>query len=143
MHLLPSHVQSDLRSYRYCFLLRLLWGLGTVRAHIKSELDTAAVGGFADFRFAFCETCDEIFVESSSVFDDVAFLVVEFFGVGLDESYGLFKVGPLGVLAKRNLFLDHVQRDGRLDDAEVVAVELFAGEVEEVVGYELASERVY
>lgn len=111
-----------------------------MRAHIKSELDAAAVGGFTDFRFAFCEACDEIFVQPASVFDDVAFLVVEFFGVGLDESYGLLKVGPLGVLAKGNLFLDHVQRDRHLDDAEVVAIEFFTGEVEEVVGYKLASE---
>lgn len=114
-----------------------------MRAHIKPELDTAAVGGFADFRFAFCETCNEIIVQSASVFDDVACLVVEFFGVGLDESYGLLKIGPLGVLAKGDLFLDHVQRDRRLDDAEVVAVEFFAGEVEEVVGYKLASEGGY
>lgn len=139
--LLPSYVQSDLRPYCCYFLLRLLRGLGTVRPHIQPEFDTAAgaIGSFANFRFAFREACDEILVEPASVFDDVAALVVELFGVRLDESYSLLEVGPLGVLAEGNFFLDHVQRDGRLNDAEIVAVELFTGEVEEVVGHKLAS----
>lgn len=114
-----------------------------MRPHIKSQLDTtaSAVGGFADFRFAFCEAFDEIFVQSAGVFDDVTSFVIELLGVGLDESYGVLEVCPLGVLAEGDPFLDHVQRDGCFYDAEIVAVQLFAGEVEEVVGHELASGR--
>lgn len=35
-----------------------------MRPHIKSELDTAAsaIRGFPDFRLAFCEALDKIFV---------------------------------------------------------------------------------
>lgn len=51
----------------------------------------------------------------------------------------MLEVGPFRVLAEGDFFLDHVQRDWCFDDAEVVAVELFAREVEEVMGYKLTS----
>lgn len=51
----------------------------------------------------------------------------------------MLEVGPFWVLAEGDFFLDHVQRDGCFDDAEVVAVQLFAREVEEVMGYKLTS----
>lgn len=116
-----------------------------MRPHIKSEFNTAAsaVRSFPNFRLAFRETLDKIFVQSAGIFDDVAALVIEFFSVGLDESYGLLEVGPFGVLAEGDFFLDHVQRDGCFDDAEIVAVEFFAGEIKEVVGYKLASGGIY
>lgn len=82
-----------------------------MRPHINSEFDTAAsaVRSFSDFRLAFRETLDKIFVQSAGIFDDVAALVIEFFSVGLDESYRLLEVGPFGELAEGDFFLNHVE----------------------------------